>query len=180
MEIKPLSELQEEIPIMAKIAFSVGILFTGLALFQVRYSWLLGLILSSFLLWICINLVVLAPLGYIGGMDFGTGSYDDRESTVHSSTDSEPVFDLFSGELEIEFTTQSYDLGLVNSSELESVIEEAPGEEHESFMTLDGVAGIHYSPFVVELVWAWFVLFFAAPCIMNFYFHTKVEKPQLM
>ena len=180
MEIKPLSELQEEIPIMTKIAFSLGILFTGLALFQVRYSWLLGLILSAFLLWICINLVVFAPLGYIGGMEFGTGSYDDRESTVHSSTDSEPVFDLFSGELEIEFTTQSYDLGLVNSSELESVIEKAPGEEHESFMTLDGVAGIHYSPFVVELVWAWFVLFFVAPCLMNFYFHSKVEKPQLI
>ena len=181
-ELKPLSELQEEIPIMTKIAFSLGILLAGLAIFQIRYSWIIGLILSGFVFWICINLVILAPLGYLGGMDFGTGSFegDDRESTVHSTTDSSPVFDLFNGELEVEFTTESYDLGLVDESELDSVVEKAPGKEHYSFMALDGVAGIHYSPFVVVLVWAWLVLFFVAPTVVNFASRVRIDKPQLL
>ncbi len=181
-DLKPLSELQEEIPIMTKIAFSLGILLAGLAIFQIKYSWIIGLILSGFVLWICINLVVFAPLGYVGGMDFGTGAFedDDRESTVHSTTDSSPVFDLFNGELELEFTTESYDLGLVNQSELDSVVEKAPGKEHYSFMALDGVAGIHYSPFVVELVWAWLVLFFIAPTVVNFASRVSIDKPQLL
>ena len=181
-ELKPLSELQEEIPIMAKIAFSLGIFLAGLAIFQIKYSWIIGMILSGFVLWICINLVVFAPLGYVGGMDFGTGAFedDDRESTVHSTTDSSPVFDLFNGELEVEFTTESYDLGLVNQSELDSVVEKAPGKEHYSFMALDGVAGIHYSPFVVELVWAWLVLFFLAPTVVNFVSRVSIDKPQLL
>ncbi len=181
-ELKPLSELQEEIPIMTKIAFSLGILLTVLAIFQIKYSWIIGMILSGFVLWICINLVVFAPLGYVGGMDFGTGAFedDDRESTVHSTTDSSPVFDIFNGELEVEFTTESYDLGLVNQSELDSVVEKAPGKEHYSFMALDGVAGIHYSPFVVELVWAWLVLFFIAPTVVNFASRISIDKPQLL
>ena len=41
------------------------------------------------------------------------------------TTDSSPVFDLFNGELEVEFTTESYDLGLVDESELDSVVEKA-------------------------------------------------------
>ncbi|MGB1475403.1 MAG: hypothetical protein ACPG73_04280 [Candidatus Poseidoniaceae archaeon] len=181
-ELKPLSELQEEIPIMAKIAFSLGILLAGLAIFQIKYSWIIGLILSGFVFWICINLVVLAPLGYLGGMDFGTGSFEDdnRQSTVHSTTDSSPVFDLLNGELEVEFTTESYDLGLVDESELDSVVEKAPGKDHYSFMALDGVAGIHYSPFVVELVWAWLVLFFLAPTVVNVVSRVSIEKPQLL
>lgn len=181
-ELKPLSELQEEIPIMAKIAFSLGILLAGLAIFQIKYSWIIGLILSGFVFWICINLVVLAPLGYLGGMDFGTGSFEDdnRQSTVHSITDSSPVFDLLNGELEVEFTTESYDLGLVDESELDSVVEKAPGKDHYSFMALDGVAGIHYSPFVVELVWAWLVLFFLAPTVVNVVSRVSIEKPQLL
>ena len=90
---------------------------------------------------------------------FGTGNIesDERETTVHGSTDSELVFDLLDGELEVEFTTESYDLGLVDESELDSVIGFF-GKNHESYMEMDGVAGIHYSPFVVELVWAWMVL----------------------
>ena len=181
-ELKPLSELQEEIPIMTKIAFSLGILLTGLAIFQIKYSWIIGIILSGFVFWICINLVVFAPLGYVGGMDFGTGSFegDNRESTVHSTTDTSPVFDLFKGELELEFTTESYDLGLVDESELDSVVDEAPGKDHYSFLALDGVAGIHYSPFVVELVWAWLVLFFLAPSIVNVVSRTGIDKPQLL
>ena len=142
----------------------------------------MGLILSGFVLWICISLVVLAPLGYVGGMEFGTGSFEDdnMESTVHSETESSLVFDLLNGELEVDFTTESYDLGLVDESELDSVVEEAPGKDHSSFMALDGVAGIHYSPFVVELVWAWLVLFVLAPSIVNVVSRVRIDKPQLM
>ena len=115
-------------------------------------------------------------------MEFGTGSFegDNRESTVHSKTDSSPAFDIFNGELELEFTTESYDLGLVDESELESVVDKAPGKDHGSFMALDGVAGIHYSPFVVELVWAWLVLFFLAPNVVNVVSRVRIEKPQLL
>ena len=47
-------------------------------------------------------------------------------------------------------------------------------------MALDGVAGIHYSPFVVELVWAWLVLFFIAPNVVNFASRVSIDKPQLL
>ena len=102
-------------------------------------------------------------------MDFGTGSFEERiESTVHSTTDSSPVFDLFNGELEVEFTTESYDLGLVDESELDSVV-----EKHQERSIIHSWlwmgCGIHYSPFVVELVWAWLVLFFIAPTVVTLY-----------
>ena len=133
-------------------------------------------------MWICITLVVLAPLGYVGGMDFGTGSFEDdeRTSSVHESSDGGIVFDLFDGELEYEFTTEGYDLGLVDESELDSVISDAPGEDHPSFTKMDGVAGIHYSPFVVELVWAWLVLFSITPMLIGFIGRVRIEKPQLL
>ena len=182
MDLKPLSEIQEELPTMAKIACSLGILLLGLAFFNIKYRAIVGIILNGLVLWICVTLVVLAPLGYIGGMDFGTGSYqgDDETSSVHESSDGGLVFDLINGELEYEFSTESYDLGLVDESELDSVISDAPGEDHPSFTKMDGVAGIHYSPFVVELVWAWLALFTLAPMIISIITRAKIEKPQLL
>ena len=182
MDFKPLSEIQDELPIMTKIAFSLGLLLFGLAFFNIRYRGILGLILNAFVLWICITLVVLAPLGYLGGMDLGTGSFQDekRTSTVHESSSGSPAFDLIKGELEYEFSSESYELGLVDESELESVIAEAPGEGHESYSKLDGVAGIHYSPFVVELLWAWIVLFSLAPMAIGLFNRVRVEKPQVL
>ena len=181
-DLKPLSEIQEELPVMAKIASSLGVLLFGLAFFNIKYRAILGIMLNGFVLWICITLVVLAPLGYLGGMDFGTGSFEDDNTTssVHESSDGGIVFDLFDGELEYEFTTEGYDLGLVDESELDSVISDAPGEEHPSFTKMDGVAGIHYSPFVVELVWAWLVLFSITPILIGFIGRVRIEKPQLL
>lgn len=180
--LKPLSEIQEELPVMAKIACSLGLLLLGLAFFNIKYRSIVGVILNGFVLWICITLIVLAPLGYIGGMDFGTGSFkeDNRTSSVHESTDGEIVFDISDGELEYEFSTEGYDLGLVDESEFDSVISEAPGEEHPSFTKMDGVAGIHYSPFVVELVWAWLVLFSITPMLIGFIGRVRIEKPQIL
>lgn len=182
MDFKPLSEIQEELPIMTKIAFSLGLLLFGLAFFNIKYRAILGLILNGFVIWICITLVILAPLGYLGGMDLGTGTFqeDERTSTVHESSSGSPAFDLFKGELEYEFYSESYDLGLVDESELESVIADAPGEDHRSYTELDGVAGIHYSPFVVELVWAWLVLFCLAPIAIELFNRVRIQKPQLL
>ena len=57
-----------------------------------------------------------------------------------------PSIQFTQGELEYEFSSESYDLGLVDESEL-SQISDAPGEDYRSYTELDGVAGIHYSPF---------------------------------
>ncbi len=182
MDFKPLSEIQEELPIMTKIAFSLGLLLFGLAFFNIKYRGILGLILNAFVLWICITLVVLAPLGYLGGIDLSTGFEQDekRTSTVHESSSGSPAIDLINGKLEYEFSSESYDLGLVNENDLESVIADAPGEDHRSYTQLDGVAGIHYSPFVVELVVAWLVLFCLAPMAIGLFNRVRIEKPQLL
>ena len=182
MDFTPLSEIQEDVPILAKIAFSLGVLLLGLTFFQVKYRALIGLALNGLVIWIMISLIVLAPLGYIGGMDFGAGSFDDDEgeSTVHQSTEGSPSIDLLNGELEYVFTTKSYDLGLADKSELDDVIANPPGKEHRTYLEMDGVAGIHYSPFVVELAWAWLVLFFVAPTGIGFFNRIRIEKPQLL
>ena len=181
-EIKPLSELQDEIPIMAKIAFALGILLTCLTFAGLKYRGFVGFALSGLVFWICLNLLIYAPMGYIGGMDFGTGAFegDDRTSTVHDSTETSPVFDLIKGELELEFATHSYDLGLVDQSELDSVVSQPPGQDHESYISMKGIAGLHYGAFVVELAWAWLVLFVIAPATIGISSRVRIEKPQLL
>ena len=182
MEFKPLSEIQEELPLLTKVAFSLGIILLFLAFFNIRYRAILGIALNGLVLWICITLVVFAPLGYIGGMDFGTGSFESESttSTVHESSEGGLVFDAINGELEYEFKTEGYDLGLVDESEFDSVVAKAPGKDHRSYTEMDGVAGIHYSPFVVELVWAWLVLFTITPMTIAFIGRVRIEKPQLV
>ena len=178
-EFTPLSEIQEEAPLLIKVALSLGILLFGLAFFQIRFRAIVGLILNGVVIWLMVCLVILAPLGYVGGMDFGTGEKDDdTESTVHQQTDFSPKIDLINGEFDFEFTTGSYDLGLVDKSDLDEVIANPPGEEHESYVEMDGVAGIHYGAFVVELVWAWIVLFFTAPISIGFFNRVAIDKPQ--
>ena len=182
MDFTPLSEIQENVPILAKIASSLGVLLLGLTFFQVKYRALIGLVLNGLVIWIMISLIVLAPLGYIGGMDFGAGSFDndEGESTVHQSTEGSPSIDLLNGELDYVFTTKSYDLGLADKSELDDVIANPPGKEHRTYLEMDGVAGIHYGPFVFEMLWAWLVLFLIAPTGIGFFNRIRIEKPQLL
>lgn len=179
MDFKPLSEVQEEVPIMAKIAFSLAVLLFGLTFFRIKYRAIVGLILSGLIFWIIFSLVILAPLGYVGGMDFGTGSMNDEdgESTVHQTIDGSPSVDFFNGELDYEFTIESYDLGLVNENDLDEVIANPPGKDHRSYLEMDGVAGIHYGQFVVDLVWAWAILFVLAPFSIATFNRVKVDKP---
>ena len=113
-------------------------------------------------------------------MDFGTGSMnnDDGESAVHQTMDGSSSIDLINGELDYEFTIQSYDLGLVNENDLDEVIANPPGENHRSYMEMEGLAGIHYGEFVVDLVWAWAILFVLAPFSIATFNRVKVDKPQ--
>jgi len=181
MDITPLSEVQENVPLYAKIALALGILMLGLTFFEIKNRAILGLILNGLVLWIIISLTILAPIGYFGGMDFGTGTPEsDGESTVHQSVEGEPKFDLISGELDYNFVIEGYDLGLVNHSELDAVIADPPGEDHRSFIAMDGVAGIHYGSFEVELIWAWLVLFVATPIIIGFTNRVRIDKPQML
>jgi hypothetical protein len=181
MDITPLSEVQENVPLYAKIALALGILMLGLTFFEIKNRAILGLILNGLVLWIIISLTILAPMGYFGGMEFGTGPQDpDRESTVHQTVEGEPKFDLISGELDYNFVIEEYDLGLVNHSELDAVVANPPGDDHRSFIAMDGSAGIHYGSFVIELIWAWLVLFVATPIIIGFTNWVRIDKPQLL
>ena len=133
MDITPLSEVQENVPLYAKIASALGILMLGLTFFEIKNRAILGLILNGLVLWIIISLTILAPIGYLGGMEFETGSQEpDRESTVHQTVEGEPKFDLIAGELDYNFVIEGYDLGLVNHSELDAVVANPPGDDHRS------------------------------------------------
>ena len=132
-------------------------------------------------LWILISLIILAPIGYVGGLDLGTGiDDDDSESTVHQKTDGSTSIDWIRGDLDYNFEIKEYDLGLVDNSELQDVIANPPGEDHSSFIEMDGVAGIHYGSFVFELFWAWVLLFVASPLAIRLANRVSIEKPQLL
>ena len=181
MDLIPLSEVQQNVPMYSKIALSLGILLFGLTFFEIKNRAIIGLILNGLVFWILVSLIVLAPLGYIGGMEFGTGSIDDDgESTVHRSMEGSSSIDIFDGDFDYNFEIKEYDLGLVNQNDLEEVIADSPGEEHRSFIEMDGQAGIHYGAFVFELFWAWLLLFVASPVVFGLVNRVSIEKPQLL
>lgn len=181
MDLIPLSEVQQDVPMYSKIALALGILLFGLTFFEIKNRAIIGLILNGLVFWILVSLIVLAPLGYIGGMEFGTGSNDDDgESTVHRSMEGYSSIDIFNGAFDYNFEIKEYDLGLVNQNDLEEVIADSPGEEHRSFIEMDGQAGIHYGTFVFELFWAWLLLFVASPVAFGLVNRVSIEKPQLL
>ena len=181
MDLIPLSEVQQDVPMYSKIALALGILLLGLTFFEIKNRAIIGLILNGLVFWILVSLIVLAPLGYIGGMEFGTGSNDDDgESTVHRSMEGSPSVDILNGDFDYNFEIKEYDLGLVNENDLEEVIADSPGEEHRSFIEMDGQAGIHYGTFVFELFWAWVLLFVASPLAIRLANRVSIEKPQLL
>ena len=181
MDLISLSEVQQDVPIYSKIALALGILLLGLTFFEIKNRAIIGLILNGLVFWILVSLIVLAPLGYIGGMAFGTGIIDDDgESTVHRSMEGSSSIDIFDGDFDYNFEIKEYDLGLVNQNDLEEVIADSPGEEHRSFIEMDGQAGIHYGAFVFELFWAWLLLFVASPVAFGLVNRVSIEKPQLL
>ena len=181
MDLISLSEVQQDVPMYSKIALALGILLFGLTFFEIKNRAIIGLILNGLVFWILVSLIVLAPLGYIGGMAFGTGIVDDdSESTVHRSMEGSSSIDIFDGDFDYNFEIKEYDLGLVNQNDLEEVIADSPGEEHRSFIEMDGQAGIHYGAFVFELFWAWLLLFVASPVVFGLVNRVSIEKPQLL
>ena len=181
IDLIPLSEVQQDVPMYSKIALALGILLLGLTFFEIKNRAIIGLILNGLVFWILVSLIVLAPLGYNGGMEFGTGSNDgDGESTVHRSMEGSPSVDILNGDFDYNFEIKEYDLGLVNENDLEEVIADSPGEEHRSFIEMDGQAGIHYGTFVFELFWAWVLLFVASPLAIRLANRVSIEKPQLL
>lgn len=181
MDLIPLSEVQQDVPMYSKIALALGILLFGLTFFEIKNRAIIGFLLNGLVFWILVSLIVLAPLGYIGGMEFGTGSIDDDgESTVHRSMEGSSSIDILDGDFDYNFEIKEYDLGLVNQNELEEVIADSPGEEHRSFIEMDGQAGIHYGAFVFELFWAWLLLFVASPVVFGLVNRVSIEKPQLL
>ena len=181
MDLIPLSEVQQDVPMYSKIALALGILLFGLTFFEIKNRAIIGFLLNGLVFWILVSLIVLAPLGYIGGMEFGTGSIDaDGESTVHRSMEGSSSIDILDGDFDYNFEIKEYDLGLVNQNELEEVIADSPGEEHRSFIEMDGQAGIHYGAFVFELFWAWLLLFVASPVVFGLVNRVSIEKPQLL
>ena len=175
----PLSEVQENVPMLTNAAAALAFILLVLTYFEIKNRFLIGLILNGLVLWIIISLAILAPLGYFGGMDFGTGSQEEkRETSVHQDMKLDSGIDIFSGGINLEFESEGYDLGLVDESELDAVIANAPGEDHRSFYAIDGNAGIQLGTFIIQLAWAWLVLFFTAPILIGFTNLVRTEKPQ--
>ena len=183
-EFKSLSEVRDEVDLFVKLSVAISLLFLPMTLLKFRLQILRELILSSIVLWIILLLVIFAPLGYLGGMDLGDGSFsdddDEGDSMIHESSDGGMKVDVFNGELVYEFTSSSYDLGLIDGSEMNESLADPPGQEHRSYLEMDGSAGIYFGGFVVDLIWAWALLFVFGPIVLGLISRTRVEKPQLL
>ena len=183
-EVTPLSEIQETLPILVKIAIAMTSLMVILCYYGINYRSLFGILNTSMAFYILFTLIILAPIGYFGDFDYTSGMQMDRnegESSVHQSFDGSPEISISDNlELNYIFTTDGYDLGLVNTSQLDDVIENEPSEDHRSYYKIDGIAGIEYSAFVTEYLWACAVLFFAVPFGISFRDRVKIDKPVKM
>ncbi|MEL0100349.1 MAG: hypothetical protein VW862_01445 [Euryarchaeota archaeon] len=179
-DVKPLSDIQEDLPLMIKIAISMSSILIILSFFKVNHRSILGIVNSSLAFYILLTMVILAPIGYLGDFDFTSGmaTEDKGESTVHQSFQGTPEIKIGENlELNYIFTVDGYDLGLVNTSQLETVIESEPSSDHPSYFKIEGKAGMRYSTFVTEYLWACMMIFFATPIFMSFREWTKVSKP---
>ena len=180
-EVKPLSEIQQMLPVLVKITISITIVLVILSYFHVNYRSILGIVNSSLALYILFTILILAPIGYLGDIDFTTGmvGQDEGESTVHQSFDGSPEIKIGENlELNYVFTIDGYDLGLVNTSQLTEVIENEPEENHRSYFKIEGKTGITYSAFVTEYLWVCVLVFISTPFFMTFRDWTKISKPK--
>ena len=174
VELTPLSELQQSIPVMVKIAAALSILLFVLNMYQLKNRWLIGLILNGLVFWILISLIILAPLGYIGDFDFEKSS--NRQTMVHQST--EYSYDLKYGSVELDFKTTGFDLGLVNYSELDEIIANPPGIDHPSYIEMEGKMVVAQGKFVSQLTVFWMIFFLLAPLGLSVAERAQIECPQ--
>ena len=177
VELTPLDELQQTIPVLVKIAAALGLLLFVLNMYQIKNRWLIGLILSGLVFWILISLIILAPLGYLGELEFEKPTNSiEQETTVHSST--QYSYDINYDSVELEFKTTGFDLGLVNSSELDDVIANQPGTDHPSYIEMEGKMVVAQGKFVSQLMIFWTILFLLIPLGLMIAERVQIDCPQ--
>ena len=74
------------------------------------------------------------------------------------------------------FSSSSYDLGLVNESNLTEVIEAAPGEDHPSFIKMEGKVGLTIAKFISDLFYMWIALFVLIPTTLTASKWLRIDK----
>ena len=182
-EITPLSEIQETLPLLIKISICFSVIIGLLFFFGVKGSSIIGILNSFLVLYIIFTLLILAPLGYIGDMDFTSGlsADDDVTSVVHQSFTGEPEISINPTlKLEYAFESGGYDLGLVYKDNITEVVDSPPGDDHESYFELEGVAGIEFGSFVTEFLFAGLFLFVIIPLSTSTYMWIRIDKPSTL
>jgi len=177
-EFSTLEEVREEVSILNYLTISLLSILFILHLFDIRYRSLLGIVITLLVFWIFISLAVRAPLGYIASADFESDVNEERnekESNVHSVSTFDYSFNDTS--INLFFTTSSYDLGLVNESNLTEVIETPPGEDHPSFIKMEGKVSLTIGKFISDLFYMWIALFVLIPTVLNLSKWLRIDKP---
>ena len=176
-EFSTLEEVREEISILNYLTISLLSILFILHLFDIRYRSLLGIVITLLVFWIFISLAFRAPLGYIASADFESNvpnAETEEESSVHSVSTFDYSFNDTS--INLFFTSSSYDLGLVNESNITEVIETPPGEDHPSFMKMEGKVGLTIAKFISDLFYMWIALFVLIPTVLNVSKWLRVNK----
>ena len=182
-QITPLSEIQETLPLLIKISICFSVIIGLLFFFGVKGRSIIGILNSFLVIYIIFTLLILAPLGYIGDMDFTSGLSADEEvtSVVHQSFTGEPEISINPTlKLEYGFESGGYDLGLVYKDNITEVVDSPPGDDHESYFELEGVAGIEFGSFVTEFLFAGLFLFVIIPLSTSTYMWIRIDKPSTL
>ena len=177
LNIDTLEEVQDEVSFLSGFVVLLSVLLLLMMVYGIKKKAWLGTIISLLVLWIFISIAFRAPLGYLSEFDgIGEGNTnDDRESSVHPTFETTTSYSF--DEINMSFTSGSYDLGLVDSNELDSVISEPPGTEHPSYIQMEGNMYFKWGKFVVELAYTWLILFALVPSIMRISEWASIEKP---
>lgn len=177
-EFATIEEVREEISTLNYLTISLLSILFILHLFDVRFRSILGIVISLLVFWLFISLAFRAPLGYVASADFESNvpNSDTREeSSVHSISTFDYSFNDTS--INLFFTSSYYDLGLVNETNLTEVIEAPPGEDHPSFIIMEGQVGLTIAQFISDLFYMWIALFVIIPIALNASKWLRIDKP---
>ena len=177
LEAATLEEVQDEVSFISQFVVLLSLILLVMMLYGVEKRAWLGAIISLLVLWLFISIAFRAPLGYLSEFDgIGGGStYEEGESSLHPTFETTTSFSP--DEVNISFVSGSYDLGLVDSSELDAVISEPPGKDHPSYIQMEGNMYFKWGQFLVELGYIWLILFAFAPAVMRISEWASIEKP---
>ena len=177
-EFSTIEEVRDEVSTLNDLIISLLSILFILHLFDVRFRSILGIVVSLLVFWLFISLAFRAPLGYVASADFES-SVPNSEAREESSVHSVSSFDYSLNDTSINlfFTSSSYDLGLVNESNLTEVIETPPGEDHPSFIKMEGQVGLTIAKFISDLFYMWIALFVIIPITLNVSKWLRIDKP---